>query len=129
MQLELRSILGTIGFFIAGGLLAAALVQLPVVMFDWRILVYLVIGLSALSVMRSETAYRYLALWTTLAGAGGILRLIADQLECGLGNAACISHERDRELIAVGFYVLVGLVGLSLIWRIREKVHLIRESK
>jgi hypothetical protein len=120
MQLEIRQILGTIAFFIAGGLLAAALVQLPLVTFDWRLLVYLVVGLIGLPIMRGEIAHRYLALWTTLAGAGGILRLIVDRLECGIGNSACVYHDQARELIAVVFYVLIGVIGLLLIRRIRR---------
>ena len=73
--------------------------------------------------------YRYLAVWLTLAGVGGLVWLVGERLEplFGFGHSSYLRGNSSSLLVAGVFYLLLLIAGL-LTMRIVRK-HATRPAK
>lgn len=109
--------LGLLVFVAAGASLAMGLIQIPLTAFNDRVLLALLIGLVPVSFMTSDTALRYFALWTMLAGVGGVVHIAQISVDCLTGGVACTEQVRHRAALAFVFYAVVGISGALYVRR------------
>jgi hypothetical protein len=116
-----NSLYSNLAFFVSGTALASALVRIPIVLFDRRTLLCVLIGVAPTALFPRDLAFRYFVMWTTLAGAGGLIHLLANHFESILGNSNHQQHFNGSVLIAGVFYALLLIVGLLMLHHFRKK--------
>lgn len=119
MQLEFRSVLRMVAFFVGGSLLGRALVRLPITPTDTLNLSCLVVGTGPILFFKSDLTLRYISAWVSLAGAAGILWLIGERLQGLFGSSSY--NGKGSVLVATAFYLLLLSTGLLVLQHLRRK--------
>jgi len=119
-RVELSSSFRMLIFFVGGSLLGGALVRFPLNPFDGRIWLCLLLGVAPTLSPGREFMYRYLAVWLTLAGAGGLVWLVGDRLEPLFGHSSYLRGNSSSPLVAGVFYLLLLIAGLLTMRIVRK---------
>jgi hypothetical protein len=123
LQLEPGSVFRFCMLFAGGCLLVASLVRAPLTGVDQRILLCLLAGVMPTPFLKHEFALKYLGTWLILAGASGLVWLMANYLEPLIGNSKYLHVDGKTAFNAGASYMLYLIIGLLILRHLRKRAN------